>query len=272
MPGGGTKNTSIPLLILANILVIILAVWQGWSFGNMLWVYWCQSVIIGIFHFFRLLFFKGPILPIMTNQAGFSINDRLSDKKTLAETGSNIFTAFFFALHYGLFHHGYATFLPMFSGETLPSVLVIIWPAVLIFAINHFLSLLLSYSNENNKNKSLSELFGEPYTRIVPMHLVIMGSLLFVSLNISSTMMSFGQTIIEAGQFPQVLGIIIFSILKIYADIAGHNKKHHIRMASGFFKEVNDKLESGKIMAVNAKDIKGEDLAKMLNDWEKKNR
>lgn len=260
----GTKKTSVYLLILANVVVITMAILDNWSFGNMLWIYWCQSVIIGIFHFFRLLFFKGLILPELKNSAGFNINDRLN-KMAFVGPSSSVFAALFFAVHYGFFHYGYATFLGLFFGADLFSTFSVIWPAVLIFTLNHFLSLIFSLLDKE-ETKSLGELFSEPYSRILPMHLMIMiyGFLLgsfggFVAL-------PWGQAI-TAGQLPQIIGIIIFSILKIYADVAGHNKKHGLEARPDLLGETKDKLDSREIIAINAKDVKVEDFAKMLNNW-----
>ena len=48
------KNPAILSLILANIVTIILAVTQGWSIYPVLWIYWGQSMIIGIVHAIRM--------------------------------------------------------------------------------------------------------------------------------------------------------------------------------------------------------------------------
>ena len=267
----GAKKTSIYLLILANILVVIMAVLENWSFGNMLWVYWFQSVIIGIFHFFRLLFFKGKFGEQLIRLNDPRVSDGLKNLPSSVGQPGNVFMALFFAVHYGFFHYGYSEFLPRLSGQTLFDVFITIWPAVLIFAINHLISLIISQSEEKSFAKTAGEFFAEPYVRIMPMHLIIMiyG---FLSFSYSGlTTLPWGQTI-ELGQFPQIAGIVIFAILKIYADVVGHNKKHGSEMPTGLFNEVNDKLKSGEIKAINAKDIEGEDLAKMLNDWDKKSR
>jgi hypothetical protein len=153
----------------------------------------------------------------------------------------------------------------MFFGSDLLSTFSIIWPAVLIFGLNHLLSLISSLLDKEEKTKSLEELFGEPYSRILPMHLIIIiyG---FSLTNFSSfVFLPWGQAV-TAGQLPQILGIIIFSILKIYADVVGHNKKHNLKMATGLFKEVNDKLKSGEIKAINVKDIKQE-KKRGRNSW-----
>lgn len=225
MPEQGSKKTSTLLLIMANVAVIILAIWQNWSFGNMLWIYWYQSVIIGIFHFFRLLFFKGQFEPTLLRLNDPKVDGSLRELPLSVGWGSNIFVALFFALHYGFFHYGYASFLILMPNETFLSILTKIWPAVLIFTINHLLSLFLNLVNDKNDSKSMAELFAEPYKRIMPMHLIIMIYGFLVASYSGLTLLPWGQTI-EFGRFPEIVGIFIFSVLKIYADVFGHNQKH----------------------------------------------
>ncbi len=97
------KDPSLVSLLLANIVTIILAVTQGWSLLPLLWIYWFQSMIIGFFNFFRILGLKD------FSTKNFTINNR-SVKPT---EQTKLFTAIFFAFHYGLFHFGYFVFLSM---------------------------------------------------------------------------------------------------------------------------------------------------------------
>lgn len=155
------------------------------------------------------------------------MGDKLDAKKllALAQGPGSVFVAFFFAIHYGFFHYGYATFLLMFFGDHLGKTFLIIWPAIAIFAINHLISLILNWANDSDKNQTLEELFSGPYSRIMPMHMMIIIYGFLLSTLHSLNIPFLGQ-LGAAGQMPQTVGIIVFSLLKIWADVFGHNKKH----------------------------------------------
>src|SRR4030042_6437502 len=89
------------LLILSNLVAIGLAVWEHWNLPTIMWLYWWQSVTIGIFNFFRIL----KVKDISTE--GLLINGKPAEptKKTQR------YIAFFFLAHYGGFHLAYMIFL-----------------------------------------------------------------------------------------------------------------------------------------------------------------
>jgi hypothetical protein len=74
-------DRSLWFLLLANGVTILLAIAQDWNLSTLLWIYWCQSVTIGVLNFVRML--------------------ELGEPKP----------AIFFLLHYGFFHLGYLVFL-----------------------------------------------------------------------------------------------------------------------------------------------------------------
>lgn len=45
-------------IIAANFIVIALSQWREWSLASLIWTYWCQSLITGLFWFFRMLELK----------------------------------------------------------------------------------------------------------------------------------------------------------------------------------------------------------------------
>ena len=49
------KKNSVIALLLTNLIVIVLAVWQNWDLLTMAWIYWFQSVIIGLFQVKKML-------------------------------------------------------------------------------------------------------------------------------------------------------------------------------------------------------------------------
>lgn len=136
-------NSSFVSLLISNLLVIILAVVQKWQVSEVLWVYWMQSVIIGLFQFLRILCLKKS-------------------------------HAFFFLFHYGFFHFIYAIFLyNIFTRKPLDFTNLFI--GGLIFFLNHT----FSYFYNQQKTQNIKQLMFSPYIRIIPMHLIIIfGALL----------------------------------------------------------------------------------------------
>jgi len=58
LPSKIRPDQSIRLLLFSNVIVIILALVQHWSIGELLWIYWWQNVIIGFFNWRRILTLK----------------------------------------------------------------------------------------------------------------------------------------------------------------------------------------------------------------------
>ena len=56
VPGDFTVNPPLLSLLAANIITIILAILENWDLATILFIYWAQSVIIGIFTVFTLFF------------------------------------------------------------------------------------------------------------------------------------------------------------------------------------------------------------------------
>ncbi len=149
-------NTSLYLstavLIAANVIIIVLAVAQHWSPATVFWMYWSQSVIIGIFAFIRIML------------AG------MRERAKPASFWMAFFMGGFFLIHYGFFHAVYAVFLyqnfPDIQFEYLKT-------GILIFAINHFLSFLNHSRDAKEQKPDVGEIMMRPYLRILPIHLTI---------------------------------------------------------------------------------------------------
>lgn len=90
-------DLSIWVLLASNLAAIIWAQIAAWQLGTVMWVYWTQSVGIGVLWFFKILTLRE------FSTEGFTMNER-SVQPTI-ETRNR--TAFFFLFHYGFFHVGY---------------------------------------------------------------------------------------------------------------------------------------------------------------------
>lgn len=198
MPAFNLRDPSLWAIILGNFFSIAMAFFQEWPLYQTLWVYWSQSVIIGIINFYRII-----NLEKFTTK-GLTIND----KAVPETTAGKIQIASFFALHYGFFHFIYALFLwtelPLINIPTKD----IIFTALCIcgFIGSHSYSFRYN-ANLDFKDKSphLGTLMFYPYMRIIPMHLIII----------------FGASMGQAA-------LIVFMILKTVADAGMHVVEHRL--------------------------------------------
>lgn len=177
------------MILFFNGLFIYLYLTNDISVGEIVWIYYLQSVLIGFQYFVRMI-------------AGA----RRSNAK------GKYFTPMFFALHYGLFHLVYFVFLTLMSAsENGPkaNLLHVLYGFAALF-INMLFSLTSDLKGDKAQNRDGSSLFFTPYLRIVPMHLfIIMGFNAVVDNNADSW-------------FFRQDAFIIFIILKTISDLLLH--------------------------------------------------
>ncbi len=190
------RDPSLYLLLMTNIGVGFWAYYSAWPLLNLILIYWCQSVIIGCFTFFRMIRLKN-----------FSTKGvRMNGQSLLANMSSKHKMASFFALHYGLFHLVYFVFIAVmiaaYDGLDLWGVVL----AVFGFYVNHRYSFYHQESYRSNA-PNIGLLMVYPYARILPMHLVIV----------------FGMSLqMEA------VTLLIFVSLKTLGDIVMHMIEHRL--------------------------------------------
>jgi hypothetical protein len=192
---------SVFILLISNLITIFFAVTENWGIMNVLWIYWGQSVIIGLFVFFKIIRLKN-----------FSTDKLLINHQPVQATNqTKMFTAFFFAFHYGFFHLAYFFFLKssgLFSkllnvpGQ-INSYFILL--AVGIFFANHLISFFYNRKEDSKKVQNLGKIMFSPYARIFPMHIIII----------------FGAFLIHS-----TISLIVFMLLKTVADILMHNYEH----------------------------------------------
>lgn len=188
-------------LVFANLIIILLALKQGWKLGELLYIYWWQNVIIGFFNVLRIMSFK----------------DAAPEGKTpqLAEAfkmGRFVLSGFF-ALHFGVFHFVYLQFLKGFARSDNFTFLFI---PVLIFLLNHLFSFVYNFKKDC-ANFDFQRVFMLPYQRIIPMHLTIMfGTMIIMFLN---------------NPTGEKLALVLFLILKTVVNVKMHLIEHGVRLA-----------------------------------------
>lgn len=185
-------------VILGNLVSMVLAVTQGWDLGTIMWVYWAQSVIIGVTNVIRMLSLKE------FSTKGMTMNDEPVPETQDAKRG----VAMFFALHYGIFHAAYFMFLwqeqPLSALDMSKAVFMMM--AASVFVGSHSYSLLHNWDADFRQQKpNLGTLMFYPYLRILPMHLAII-----------------------FGGMAQGMGVLIFMGLKTFADAGTHMVEHYL--------------------------------------------
>jgi hypothetical protein len=192
-------------LIFSNVLVIFFAVLDDLSALDVLWIYWFQSVIIGIFNFIKILSLKE------FSTEGF----RQGNKQVPPTKGAKISTGIFFLFHYGFFHFIYAIFLGGFSNlQTFTSTESgnsYLYYAVATFFVSYLIEFINSRKEESDELPNLGYLMFAPYARIIPMHLTII----------------FGGFISTAGSIlsanTNLAIIVLFTGIKTFVDLVTHS-------------------------------------------------
>jgi len=148
-------------LVISNLVAVWFALRDNWSLPELMTLYWCQSVIIGGFNFLRILTFR------QFDPAGVRFNRRPID----SSQNSQFAVAFFFFIHFGLFHFGYAALLH----TEFPNVSSQAWAVLvsaLVFLFYHFTFFLQQHAADMRRRPDIGSAMVFPYARILPMHLL----------------------------------------------------------------------------------------------------
>lgn len=156
-------------LLAANLVTIAVALHQHWRYSELLWIYWSQSLVIGVFAASRAGLLRRFTTRALTADGGFARPTR-SEK---------ISTVIFFAFIYGIFHLIYLVFLcglaRDLSRQDVPGMLA----CVGLFAVNHFFSFLQKRKLDQTDTPSIDGILGFAFLRILPMHLTLIIGLMF---------------------------------------------------------------------------------------------
>jgi len=208
------SDTSILSLLAANLLTIVIAVLEGWDLGMTLFIYWVQSLVIGLFAVLRILMYRTDLI---TDSPSFQkvMKGKEAGNPALAALAIKIFMAGFFTLHYGFFHFGYYEFLSAFgllAGVSLTDPYLLL--ACGAFFAHHAYSFFYHRKNTGPAGKYLQETFSYPYHRIIPLHAtIIFGG--FVSM----VAMAFSVNL-------SMIILVFFLGVKTVVDVRMHVRKH----------------------------------------------
>ena len=198
-------KTSTLTLIFSNLLVIFFAIVNDISAIDVLWIYWSQSVIIGIFNFIKMITLKD------FSTEGF----KQGSKQMLPIRATAISSAVFFLFHYGLFHVVYAVFLGAFStishSTSTGSGTTFLFISAGMFFISYLIEFINSSKEQTDELPNIGYIMFAPYARIIPMHLtIILGGFIGVAGGLFSTNTNLAI-------------IILFTAIKTVVDLITHS-------------------------------------------------
>jgi hypothetical protein len=196
------KKPSVMILIAANIVPVIGALFLGWEVFPILLLFCMENVIVGIFNVLKML---------------------LSAADNAAAQAHKIATIMFFCIHYGMFTIVHGVFVIVVFGfpkdnpldlSALPQFFrdtQLIW-GILALIISHGASFIVNYIGKREyKHTTVNDLMMQPYERVVILHLTII----------------FGAFMVTLLGSP-IFGLLILIVLKVIIDIIAHLKQHTI--------------------------------------------
>lgn len=172
-----------------NALLIIQYRNDAKEYTTIIWLYWCQSVLLGLFTFIDLLTLKSDEIAVE--------NMTINGKPASPQQAKGCFP-WFFLVHYFGFHFGYMIFLFIDFRITDINFQTMKW-ALLALAISYTFYFIQNKIKYSHVKRSIAAMFFTPYIRIVPMHLTIL-----------------------LPKFFHIQPALTFLVLKMAMDIIGH--------------------------------------------------
>lgn len=158
------RDPALWALIGFNIILIMQYQHDVKEYTTIIWLYWCQSVLLGFFTFIDMLTMKKEDISV----ENMTINNRPATPQQARGC-----LPWFFLVHYGGFHFVYLIFLFIDFHFSDINFISLKWS---------FLALTISYAFLFIQNKikyrqvkrKIGTMFFMPYLRILPMHLTIL--------------------------------------------------------------------------------------------------
>ncbi|MGC3961254.1 MAG: DUF6498-containing protein [Verrucomicrobiota bacterium] len=200
------RSPSVLMLIAVNLIPLAGVLLFGWQVFPIMFLFWLENVVVGIFNVAKMLFACGPS----------------------SNVGVKIFLIPFFTVHYGIFTLVHGVFVcvmfgadwrsgglgggPFPSFERVQDLVMqqhLGW-AVLGLVVSHGFSFLTNYVlNGDYRTVVAPVLMMQPYGRVVVLHLAILGG---------------GFLVLLMGM--PAIGLTLLIVLKICLDVLAHAKLH----------------------------------------------
>lgn len=196
---------STAILVVVNLIPLVLVLLGEWAAADLLIAYWIENVAVGFWAVVRIATARGRDLP---GAVRMRINDR-----PVSSTPSRGMLAGFFVVHYGIFTLVHGVFTVVFVTMTTTYGTVTGWALIgLSLLVSHGLSTAVHWFGQGERTRvSPSEAMGQPYGRVIVMHLAIMGTFFLV---------------LRADTDAQLWPAVLLVGLKTVLDIGLHLRQH----------------------------------------------
>jgi len=158
------RDPSFWTLIALNLFFIYEVKDNPTQYTTVIWLYWLQSVLIGLFNFIDMLTLKTKNIDV----SNMTFND-----KPATPAGAKGCLPIFFLFHYGIFHFVYLIFLFVDFKISNTNFSYVGMAAVVIF-LQQVIQFVQNKVKFANRSRNIASMFFTPYLRIVPMHLTIL--------------------------------------------------------------------------------------------------
>jgi len=158
-------DPSLWILLLINFYCIYYYEKNPDNFDTIVWLYWGQSALIGLFNFLDILTVK-DIIP-----GSMSFNHQpIQNNK-----GGKGCAAFFFLFHYGFFHFVYLIFIVVQTKKLGSIDFGFILLGLAALCLDLIIVFMRHKREQQVRASNIGTMFFLPYLRIIPMHLMILG-------------------------------------------------------------------------------------------------
>lgn len=188
-------------LTIANLIPLFGVVFFGWSLFGIMFLYWFENIIIGVFNLLKM-----HRAEMVVDPSALSKNKTYTDEQTSV---SRLAFMIFFFCHYGLFTvvHGTFVFIIFGPSDLNPlSFAVGIIPLLISHAISYRTNFI---GHEEYRKIPVAILFVSPYARITALHVSMIA----------------GAFMVQTLGTP-ILALAILIIFKITMDISAHQNEH----------------------------------------------
>lgn len=195
-------------LVAANMLPLFGALFFGWSLSSVIFLYWTENVVVGIFNIARM---KRAIGPLGKESQNFKVNGK---PYTPDMKGTVIF---FYIIHYGLFTFVHGVFVSVLFGQPIGLGAVPFLLALASLFVSHGVSYVTNFIGKKEYERlSAPDLFFHPYKRIIILHITIL----------------FGGLLVQIVGFPVVAAVLLV-FLKTGVDVFVHSWERQKFASSG---------------------------------------
>ena len=193
-----TSGSGLALMI-ANLIPLGGVLLLGWDLGEVITLFWAENAVIGLYTLLKL---------VVVAQWGAL----LLGPFFLGHYGG--FMAAHFLFIYQLFVRGIEQSTPEVQALTaLADLFIPLWPALLALAVSHGISFYANFlKRKEYLGRTAAEQMGEPYKRVVVLHVTII----------------FGGWVILLLESP-LPALVLLVALKTGVDLAAHRKEHAVK-------------------------------------------